>query len=161
MSASTITEAFEKYSAEPTAGQTAPAATATLANGRTRISAGKFNFECDLPPQIGGTGQAPSPTLYLLGALAGCAVSFVANTLAPQFGVVLDDVSATARCTSDLGALLGVDGTEPALQDLAVDIDITTSSDTDRVTALQEAWRARCPIYLAILNVNEVNVTFS
>lgn len=161
MSASTITEAYERYSAEPSSGQTEPSATATLANGRARIAAGKFNFECDLPPQIGGNGQAPSPTLYLLGALAGCAVSFIANTLAPQFGVVLDDVSATAHCTSDLGGLLGVDGTKPALQDVAVDIMIATPSNAERVTALQEAWLARCPIYLSILNANRVTATFT
>lgn len=160
MSAASIAEAVQRYTTEPTAGQTAPSATATLANGRARIAAGKFNFECDLPPQIGGNGQAPSPTLYLLGALAGCAVSFITNTLAPQLGVVLDDVSATARCTSDLGGLLGVEGTEPALQDLAVDITIATSSDADRVSALQEAWLARCPIYLSILDANQVTVTF-
>ena len=46
---------------------------ATLANGRARLSAGPFNWDADLPAALGGENLAPSPTAYLLGALAGCA----------------------------------------------------------------------------------------
>ena len=66
--------------------------TATLANGQARLSAGAFNWDADLPAVLGGENLAPSPTAYLLGALAGCAVAFLRDTLAPQFGVEIDDV---------------------------------------------------------------------
>lgn len=66
--------------------------------------------------------RVPSPTAYLLGALAGCAVAFSRDTLAPQFDVELTNVSATGSCSADLGGLLGIDGTRPNLADLRVEI---------------------------------------
>ena len=96
--------------------------TATLANGRARLSAGSFNWDADLPPILGGENLAPSPTAYLLGALAGCAVAFLRDTLAPQFGVEIDDVTAAASSVSDLRGLLGIDGAAPDLTDLTLDI---------------------------------------
>ena len=50
---------------------------------------------------IGGENLAPSPTAYLLGALAGCGVVFLRDTLAPQFDVTIDALEATARCRAD------------------------------------------------------------
>ena len=64
-----------------------PEVTATLVNGRARLTAGPFNWDADLPAALGGEDLAPSPTAYLLGALAGCAVAFLRDTLAPQFDV--------------------------------------------------------------------------
>ena len=81
--------------------------TATLVNGHARLSAGPFNWDADLPPAIGGGNLAPSPTAYLLGALAGCGVAFLRDTLAPQFDVELDDVTAVASASSDARGLLG------------------------------------------------------
>ena len=93
----------------------APTVTATLANGRARLSAGPFNWDADLPAALGGENLAPSPTAYLLGALAGCAVAFLRDTLAPQFGVAIDDVTAVAGARSDLRGLLAIEGAAPDL----------------------------------------------
>ena len=96
--------------------------TATLANGRARLSAGSFNWDADLPPILGGENLAPSPTAYLLGALAGCAVAFLRDTLAPQFGVEIDDVTAVGVAAPTCAGLLGIDGAAPDLADLTLDI---------------------------------------
>ena len=96
--------------------------TATLANGRARLSAGPFNWDADLPAALGGENLAPSPTAYLLGALAGCGVAFLHDTLAPQFDVAIDDVTAVARCSTDRAACSGIDGAAPDLADLELDI---------------------------------------
>ena len=104
--------------------RSAPTVTATLANGRARLSAGSFNWDADLPPILGGENLAPSPTAYLLGALAGCAVAFLRDTLAPQFGVEIDDVTAAASSVSDLRGLIGIDGAAPDLTDLKLDIKL-------------------------------------
>ena len=40
---------------------------------------------------------APRPTALLLGARAGCVVVFIRDTLAPQLGVQVESVEATAR----------------------------------------------------------------
>jgi uncharacterized OsmC-like protein len=156
-----IHETMERFRSDRSGGKIAPAVSATLANGHTRISAGNFNFECDLPPSIGGGNQAPSPTAYLLGALAGCAVSFIANTLAPQFGVELDNVTAVARCESDLAGLLGMDDADPSLRGLGVEITIESSSPAEQVAALKRAWVERCPVYLSLVRANDVDVRFT
>src|SRR5688500_18773501 len=118
----TIHTTIDKFKAEPAAGRTAPRVTATLDNGHARLAAGSFEWGCDLPPTLGGNNEFPSPTAYLLGALAGCAVAFINDTLAPQFDVEITDVNATASCSADFGGLLGIDLTRPDLADLRVEI---------------------------------------
>jgi predicted LPLAT superfamily acyltransferase len=92
----------------------------------------------------------------LLGALAGCAVAFMHDTLAPQFEVELDDVTAVARCTADARGLLGIDDGAPDLGSLELSIAISSKSSTERVQAMVAAWEQRCPIYLALLKPNVV-----
>src|SRR5689334_22377561 len=94
-------ETEARFRADPATARTAPTVTATLENGHARLSAGEFNWDADLPPAIGGGNLAPSPTAYLLGALAGCGVVFLRDTLAPLFEVELDDVRATASGSAD------------------------------------------------------------
>ena len=48
---------------------------------------GSFSWRTDLPVPLGGTNEAPGPTALLLSALAGCAVVFIRDTLAPQLDV--------------------------------------------------------------------------
>jgi uncharacterized OsmC-like protein len=161
MLATTIHETESLFRAEPEKARSKPAVTATLANGRARLSAGAFNWDADLPGVLGGGSLSPSPTAYLLGALAGCAVAFLRDTLAPQFGVEIDDVTAVAGAASDLRGLVAIEGAIPDLTDLALDIRVTTTSPADRVEAMFAAWRERCPIYLALLKPNDIVLTTS
>jgi uncharacterized OsmC-like protein len=146
----------QKLRDDPASGISSPTVTATLANGRARLSSGSFNWEADLGPALGGENLAPSPTAYLLGALAGCGVVFLRDTLAPQFGVTIDDLSATASCTADAAGLLGIDGADSKLSDIQLTIRITSPDPTDRIDEMLEAWKQRCPIYLALLAPNAV-----
>ena len=156
--APTISETEERFRADPAAARSTPSVTATLANGHARLSAGAFNWDIDLPVALGGENLAPSPTAYLLGALAGCAVAFMRDTLAPQFDVRIDGLKATASCTADARGLLGFEGVSPALENLAVEIEVRSSDPDERVEAMLAAWRERCPIYLALLRPNEVEL---
>jgi uncharacterized OsmC-like protein len=159
MDRSVIEKAEAQFGDDPSTAQTAPAVTATLVEGRARLSGGPFTWDSDLPPIIGGGNVAPSPTAYLLGALAGCAVAFINDVLAPQFDVVLDYISAVARCRSDLRGLLGMDGSDPRLTDLSIEINIESSSQ--RVDELRQAWLDRCPIYLALIETANIDVTWA
>jgi uncharacterized OsmC-like protein len=161
MEASVIRQTEERFAAEPEVARAKPAVTATLANGRARLSAGAFNWEADLPPALGGTGLAPSPTLYLLGALAGCAVAFTRDTLGPQLGLQLDDVSAVARCATDSRGLLGMTDALPDLAEIELDISVSSPEPPDRIEELRRVWLERCPIYLAIAKPNAVTVRLS
>lgn len=106
----------------------------------------------------GWHGSAPSPTHYLLGALAGCAVAFIHDTLAPQLGIAIADLSAVARCRTDARGLLGMDGIAADLDGIEVEIAITTSASAERLQALEAVWRERCPIDLAVVKTNDVSV---
>src|SRR5215213_4021531 len=102
MMTTTLADSIARFTADPSSGQISPSVTAILANGHARVSAGPFNWDSDLPPTVGGHNEAPSPTAYLLGALAGCAVAFVASTLVPQFDVEIEELSATASCGANM-----------------------------------------------------------
>lgn len=153
-----LTESAEKFRAEPGSGITSPTVTATLVNGHARLSSGPFNWESDLGPAVGGENLAPSPTAYLLGALAGCGVVFLRDTLAPQFGVEIEQVTAVARCSADLGGLLALAGAVPDLTDIELTVEIVSADPPDRWEPVFQAWRERCPIYLALDKPNEVAV---
>ena len=159
MTVETISEAESKFRADPGSARGTPTVTATLEDGRAHIVAGAFTWEADLPTVIGGTNGAPSPTAYLLGALAGCGVAFLHDTLAPQFGVRIDGITATARCSTDLRGLLGLDDASPELNDIELTIEVQTSDPEARTGPMFEAWRARCPIFLALLKPRSVALT--
>jgi len=158
MDASVIRDTEERFRADPSAGLGTPTVTATLANGRARLSAGPFNWEADLPQAVGGQNLAPSPTAYLLGALAGCGVVFVRDTLVPQLGLQVDDVSAVARCKTNAGGLLGIAGALPDLGDIELEIRISSPEPQARIDELRRVWEERCPIYLAITKPNAVSL---
>jgi uncharacterized OsmC-like protein len=160
MSTTLIEQSAEKFRTDPEAAKTAPTVNAVLTNGHARLSAGPFNWDCDLPAVLGGDNVAPSPTAYLLGALAGCAVAFLNDTLAPQFGVSIGELKATARCRSDLGGLLGLDGRAPELDQIELDIDLDSPSEAGQVAQMREAWLARCPVFLALGGRDRVTVSF-
>jgi uncharacterized OsmC-like protein len=151
-----LIETAARFRTDPTAGRTAPAVTATLEGGRARLSAGAFSWEADLPPSLGGSNAAPSPTAYLLGALAGCGVAFLNDTLAPEFGVTIRGITAVARCRADLAGLVGVEGAAPDLSDLELEIRIDTPDPESKTGPMFEAWQRRCPVYLALRNPNVV-----
>jgi len=157
----TAIDAEAAFREDPAKARSAPTVTATLANGRARLSAGSFNWDADLPPILGGENLAPSPTAYLLGALAGCAVAFLNDTLAPQFEVDITDVTAVARCSSDARGLLAVDDVAPDLADLALEIKVSSPSPKERVDRMLAAWRERCPIYLALMKPQSITLTTS
>lgn len=150
-----------KFTADPEAGIARPAVTAEFVNGRARLSSGPFNWDADLGLAVGGGNLAPSPTAYLLGALAGCAAVFLADTLAPLFGVTVEGVSATAKCRSDTGGLLGIDGRDPALGEIELDVVVRSPDRAEKLEPLFAAWRERCPIFLALLRPNDVSVSFA
>jgi uncharacterized OsmC-like protein len=161
MNATVLAETEARFRADPTKARSTPAVTASLVNGRARLSAGPFNWDADLPLTLGGENLAPSPTAYMLGALAGCAVAFLHDTLAPQFEVEITDVAAVARCATDQRGLLALDGVAPDLTDLALEIRIASPSPEDRVEAMLAAWRQRCPIYLALIKPQSVTLTIA
>src|ERR1700738_4413525 len=90
-----------------------PMVKARSEGSRAVIEAGSFTWQADLPPALGGSNEAPSPTAQLLGSLAACAVVLVRDTLAPQLGTRVAAVEATVQCETDSRGLLAMDGAAP------------------------------------------------
>ncbi|MBT2492701.1 OsmC family protein [Streptomyces sp. ISL-96] len=155
-----IEETTAMWTKEPDGARSAPTVTARSEDGRVTMQAGPFTMHADLPAPLGGTNQAPSPTALLLGALAGCAVAFVQDTLAPQLGVRVTSVEAAARCRTDARGLLGMDGAEPDLRDVSVDVTVDCPDGEAAVAEIARVWQERCPIYLALQKPADVAVRF-
>jgi uncharacterized OsmC-like protein len=109
-----------------------------------------------LPPALGGSGEAPSPAAYLLGALAGSAAEFIRDTLAPELGVRIDAVEATARCRIDTPAMLGTPAGAPDGTAIDLDVDIQSPDGDEAVERLFAAWRERCPVYRLLCNAQRI-----
>jgi len=142
---------IDLWQREPERALGKPAVTGHAQGTRAALQSGSFQWEADLPEALGGSGKAPSPTQLLLSALAGCAVVFLADTLAPQLGVPLEAVAATARCRADSRGLLGMAGVSPDLQDVELEIELTSSAPEPALRQLLAVWEERCPIYRALI----------
>ena len=159
MQPETIRQIVRLFEEQPEKARSKPTVKAHADGSQAVMEAGPFSWNSDLPEPIGGTNQAPSPTALLLSALAGCAVVFIRDTLAPALGVRVEAVEATAQCEADARGLLGMAGTEPNLRNIRLDVLVQSPDGEDDVQRLYEAWRERCPIYLALTKA--MNVTLN
>ena len=158
MTPETIRETMSLWEAEPEKAKARPTVKARSEGSQAVIEAGSFSWHADLPPTLGGGNQAPSPTALLLGALAGCAVVFIRDTLAPQLGVSVDGVEAQAQCDADFRGLLGMGGVAPDLQNIRLEITVHSQAGEAAVEPVLQAWRERCPIYLGLIKAADVVV---
>lgn len=150
MTPEVIEQSIQLWTREPDKAKVGPVVKARSEGAQALVEAGPFSWQTDLPPTLGGENKAASPTALLLGALSGCAVVFVRDTLAPQLGVRVDSVEAEVRCKADFRGLLGMSGAVPDLQDLEVTIRIESPDSEEKVQGLYQAWLERCPVYLAL-----------
>ena len=145
-----IEQTIHLWSSEPDKAKGRPTVTARAKQKKAVVEHGKFSWQTDLPEPLGGSNEAPSPTALLLGSLAGCAVVFIRDTLAPQLGVKIDAIEATAECETDARGLLGMEGASPDLSNIGMTITIKTSEPEEAVRRVYQAWQERCPVYLAL-----------
>jgi uncharacterized OsmC-like protein len=154
----TIRQTVRLFEEQPEKAKSNPTVKAHTDGSQAAMEAGPFSWRSDLPEPIGGTNQAPSPTALLLSALAGCAVVFMRDTLAPQLGVRVEAVEATAQCEADARGLLGMAGAEADVQNIQRDIRVQSPDSEGDVQRLYDAWRERCPIYLALTKAMNVSL---
>jgi len=154
----TISQTVRLFEEQPEKAKTKPTVEAHADGSQAVMGSGPFSWNSDLPEPIGGTNRAPSPTALLLSALAGCAVVFIRDTLAPALGVRVEAVEATAQCEADARGLLGMDGAEPDLRNIRLDVRLQSPDGESEVQRLYEAWRERCPIYLALTKAMDVTL---
>jgi hypothetical protein len=119
-----IEETVRLWQAEPDKAKGKPTVIARAEGSKAVMEHGSFSWRTDMPVPLGGTNEAPSPTALLLSALAGCAVVFIRDTLAPQFGVTVDAIEATAQCETDARGLMGMNGIAPDVRNVGLSIAI-------------------------------------
>ncbi|HSH83038.1 MAG TPA: OsmC family protein [Herpetosiphonaceae bacterium] len=158
MTPETIQETMRLWEQEPDKAKGKPTIKARADGSQAVLEAGPFSWRADLPQPVGGTNQAPSPTALLLSALAGCAVVFIRDTLAPQLGIRVDAVEATVQCEADARGLLGMAGAVPDLQNIRLDVQIQSPGGESDVEKLLQVWKERCPIYLALIKATDVTL---
>ena len=154
-----IEETVRLWQAQPDKAKGKPTVIARAEGSKAVMEHGSFSWRTDMPASLGGTNEAPSPTALLLSALAGCAVVFIRDTLAPQLGVTLDAVEATAECATGARGLLGISGVAPDLSNVGLTIAVKSSEPEDAVRRVYQAWQERCPVYLALTKALPVATT--
>jgi uncharacterized OsmC-like protein len=159
MKPETIAETVRLWQAAPDKARGKPVVNGRSDNAQAVLEAGSFSWRADLPPPVGGSGTAPTPTALLLSALAGCAVVFIVDTLAPQLGVRVNAVHAVAQCEADSRGLLGMPDAAPDLQEMQLTIEIHSDESEAQVNELYRVWLERCPIYLALIKPLQVKTT--
>jgi hypothetical protein len=85
-------------------------------------------------------------------------VVFIRDTLAPQLGVHVEAVEATAQCEADSRGLLGMVDVAADLQNIRLDIRVQSPDNESDVQKIYQAWRERCPIYLALIRAMNVSL---
>jgi uncharacterized OsmC-like protein len=159
MNTSTIAETVRLWQAEPDKAKTKAVVRARSDGSQAVMEAGPFSWRADLPLPLGGSNEAPSPVALLLSALAGCAVVFIRDTLAPQLSVSVESVEAIVQCEADARGLLGLDGAIPDLRNLQLTIVLQTAASQEKVQKLYQVWQERCPVYLALLKPTPVTTS--
>lgn len=159
MASTPFHETEQLWRTAPEKAKGKPTVTAHSDGTQAVLQFGSFSWRADLPPPVGGTNAAPSPTALLLSALAGCAVVFIRDTLAPQLGVQVGEVHAVAQCEADSRGLLGMDGVAADLQNVQLTVRIQSSAPEEQLQHLFQVWQERCPIYLALLKPVPVHTT--
>jgi uncharacterized OsmC-like protein len=156
-----IAQSIQLWTKEPDKAKVSPLVKARSDGAQAVMEAGPFSWQTDLPPTLGGENKAVSPTALLMGALAGCAVAFIRDTLAPQLGVRVDSVQAEVRCKADFRGLLAMPGAVPDLQDLEIAVQIKSPDSEEKVKRLYQSWLERCPVYLALTKPMSVHASLA
>lgn len=145
-----IQESIAEWTEEPDRARARLSVAARSAGTQAVVESGIFSWWCDLPPSLGGSGQAPSPSTLLLSALASCAVVFLRDTLACQLGLSIQSVEATVQCDTDYRGLLALDGAAAGLGSVGLRIRVVSSEGTEAVENLYRLWKERSPVLLAL-----------
>lgn len=120
----------------------------------------------DMPVELGGSGDQPSPGWLLRAALASCAVTRIAMAAA-EAGLTLHRLDASAHSRSDARGLLGVPDTDgqpvfagPEAMTLQVHIG-AAGVEPDRLRALVEQAIALAPVSQLLARTGPVGLQVS
>lgn len=113
---------------------------------KVEVNVRGHSFEIDEPEAHGGTGSAPNPVEYELGALTGC-FNVVAHVIAKEMGVEIQSLNIEASGELNPAKYQGEETDERAgFQSIELDIDAETDADEETERELFEQVEERCPV---------------
>ena len=140
-----FSEHFEK---NPDAALLKPKVTASMKDDKVVFKAGRFTWEEDLPPVLGGADAAPGPVHHLLGALAGCGAALVKDTLAPMTETQVDSVDVDVQCELDVKGIYGMVNATADIKNVSFVMTIHSNDDPEKIKKMFELWKQRAPVFL-------------
>jgi uncharacterized OsmC-like protein len=113
---------------------------------KVEVNVRGYSFEIDESEEYGGTGSAPNPVEYELGALTGC-INVVAHLVAKEMGVEIENLEIEASGELNPAKFMGEDTEERAgFQGIELDIDAETDADPETERELFKKAEERCPV---------------
>ncbi len=125
--------------------------------GEERTHERTFQFDADHPAILVGRDNGPTPTEYVLHALAACLTAGLANIAAAR-GIRLTEVRSTVTGDIDLNGILGLDPeVRNGFQQITVRFTVKGDAPAEQLRRLVEQSRARSAVFDVI--TNQVPVT--
>ena len=117
-----------------------------------------FRFDADHPAVLVGRDNGPTPTEFVLHALAACLTAGLANIAAAR-GIDLTEVTSTVIGDIDLRGILGLDpAVRNGYENIAVRFTVRGDAPAEELRALVEQSRARSAVLDVITNRVPVTV---
>jgi uncharacterized OsmC-like protein len=125
--------------------------------GEERTHERTWVFDADHPAVLVGKDNGPTPTEFVLHALAACLTAGMANIAAAR-GITLTEVRSTVEGDIDLNGILGLDPeVRNGYQGITVRFSVKGDAPADKLRALVAQSQARSAVYDVI--TNQVPVT--
>jgi uncharacterized OsmC-like protein len=120
--------------------------------GEERSHERTFVFDADHPAVLVGRDHRPTPTEFLLHALAACLTAGIANIAAAR-RITLTEVRSTITGDIDLNGILGLNpDVRNGYQQITVRFTIKGDAPAETLRELVEQSRARSAVYDSVTN---------
>jgi uncharacterized OsmC-like protein len=128
---------------------------------KVEVNVRGYSFEIDEPEEHGGTGSAPNPVEYELGALTGC-FNVVAHLVAEEKGVEIDSLEITASGELNPAKFQGEDTDDRAgFKSVEMDVEVESEAEDEVVREICEEAESRCPVSDNISHDTPVELSIS
>lgn len=113
---------------------------------KVEVNVRDYSFEIDEPEAHGGTGSAPNPVEYELGALTGC-FNVVAHVVAGEMDIEIQELEITASGELNPAKFQGEETDERAgFQGITLEVEVESDASEQEEKELFEKVEERCPV---------------
>lgn len=125
----------------------APVRISAVCHGLTRadITARQHSMVIDEPPVRHGQDTGMIPLEALMVSFAGC-TNVIANRIAGEMGIELQDVRIDIRGMLDTRGIEGVEKLEVPFPEIFLNISLKTAASAEQMGKLKDDLRWRCPV---------------